>query len=152
MPRCAWSLFCCGDSLSTCCADSALGALQTISQPPYNIGYSGALFREYPGPWQVMFKQQNGVYACVAERVHRYNLGEFKEELMAALGLNTEAEGSAAQFFRRGYKVGAVLLPFKGTPFACSLYGPPCDALCGVQMSTWWEDAREKEKFSAWRS
>ena len=103
-----------------------------------------------------MFKQQNGVYACVAERPHRYNLGEFKEELMAALGLNTEAEGSAAQFFRRGYKVGALLLPFTGTPFClhlwCTCGAQPCDALCGVQMSTWWEDDREREKFSAWRS
>ena len=96
-----------------------------------------------------MFKQQNGVYACVAERPHRYNLGQFKEELMSALGLNTEAEGSAAQFFRRGYKVGALLLPFTGAPICGA---PPCDVLCGVQMSTWWEDDREKENFSAWRS
>ena len=36
----------------------------------------------------------------------RYNLGEFKEELMNAMGLNTESEGSAMAFLRRGYKVG----------------------------------------------
>jgi hypothetical protein len=36
----------------------------------------------------------------------RYNLGEFKEELMEAMGLNTEGEGSAMAFLRRGYKVG----------------------------------------------
>lgn len=33
---------------------------------PFIINYSGALFREYPGPWQVMLRQDNGVYACVA--------------------------------------------------------------------------------------
>lgn len=37
--------------------------------------------------------------------VRRYNLGEFKEELMSAMGLNTEGEGSAMAFLRRGYKV-----------------------------------------------
>ena len=79
--------------------------MQTLPQPPYTIGYSGALFREYPGPWQVMFKQQNGVYACVAERPERYALGEFKEELMEQLGLNTEEKGSALGFLRKGYKV-----------------------------------------------
>lgn len=37
----------------------------------------------------------------------RYNLGEFKEELMEAMGLNTEGEGSAMAFLRRGYKARA---------------------------------------------
>ncbi len=30
---------------------------------------------------------------------------QFKEELMAAMGLNTEEQGSAMAFFRRGYRV-----------------------------------------------
>ena len=32
---------------------------------------------------------------------------QFKEELMAAMGLNTEEEGSPMAFFRRGYKVSS---------------------------------------------
>ena len=38
---------------------------------------------------------------------------QFKEELMAAMGLNTEEEGSPMAFFRRGYKVSSppLLLP-----------------------------------------
>lgn len=80
-------------------------ALQTLTRPPYTIPYNGALFREYPGPWQVMFKQDSGVYACVAERKERYNLGEFKEELQEQLGLNTEEKGSLPEFLRRGYRV-----------------------------------------------
>lgn len=36
-----------------------------------------------------MLKQDSGEYACIAEDTLRYNLGEVKEELMAAMGLNT---------------------------------------------------------------
>lgn len=53
-----------------------------------------------------MFKQDSGVYACVAERKERYNLGEFKDELQEQLGLNTDEKGSLPEFLRRGYKVG----------------------------------------------
>jgi len=97
---------------------------KSVAIAPFIINYSGALFREYPGPWQVMLKQQDlaGNYVCVAEDKQRYNLGAFKEELMIAMGLNTEEEGSAMAFFRRGYKV-----------------------------STWWEEAFEQEQSSDWR-
>ncbi len=44
-----------------------------------------------------MLRQDSGEYACVAEDQVRYNLGELKEELQAAMGLNTEEEGSAMQ-------------------------------------------------------
>ena len=60
---------------------------QTVPVPPYLINYSGALFREFPGPWQVMLKQDNGEYACVAEDRLRYTLGEAKLEMAGAVGL-----------------------------------------------------------------
>ncbi|PNW85398.1 hypothetical protein CHLRE_03g184550v5 [Chlamydomonas reinhardtii] len=95
---------------------------KSVPVPPFIINYSGALFREYPGPWQVMLKQDGGEYACIAEDRARYNLGEFKEELTVAMGLATEAEGSTMQFLRRG-----------------------------VKTSTWYEDDYEQEKFHEWR-
>lgn len=52
-----------------------------------------------------MYKQDNGVYACVAERKERYNLGEFKEELKEQLGLNTNEQGSIPEFLGRGFRV-----------------------------------------------
>jgi hypothetical protein len=33
---------------------------RTISVSPFVINYSGAVFREYPAPWQVMIKQNTG--------------------------------------------------------------------------------------------
>ncbi|RVW85272.1 Retrovirus-related Pol polyprotein from transposon RE1 [Vitis vinifera] len=74
------------------------------------------------GPWQVMLKQADGSYACVAESATRFTLGETKEELLRVLGLQEE-EGSSLEFLRRGYK-----------------------------SSTWWEEDVELESSSAWRS
>ena len=75
---------------------------------PFLINYSGALFREYPGPWQVLLRQDNAMYACVAEREERYNLGEVKKQLMQSMGLDTEEVGSALAFLRTGYKVSSM--------------------------------------------
>lgn len=71
---------------------------------------------------QVLLKQDNGEYACIAEDQVRYNLGDVKEELMAAMGLNTEEAGSTMAFLRRGYKT-----------------------------STWFEDGTDLEQHKDWR-
>ena len=72
---------------------------------------------------KVLLKKDDGNYICVAEDRVRYSLFDVKEELMSAMGLNTEDEGSAMSFLRRGFK-----------------------------RSTWWEEDLDNEKSKNWRT
>jgi hypothetical protein len=98
------------------------GYSKSINVAPFLVNYGGSLFREYPGPWQVMIKQGSGELACVAESPERYSLNEAKEEMLEALGL-IEGESNTDKFLRTGYMAG-----------------------------TWWEDKKAPEESRSWRT
>jgi len=99
---------------------------KTITESPFLINYSGAIYREYPGDWQVLLenKELTKKFTSVQSRPDRYTLNQAKEVMMEEMGLKTEEEGSAAEFFRRGYKT-----------------------------CTWWEDPKDydREVSDNWR-
>lgn len=95
---------------------------RTISVSPFVINYSGAIFREYPAPWQVMVRQNTGELVCIAEDEDRFTLGEAKQEMLTAIGLS-DADGSPLKTLRSGYKT-----------------------------STWWEEDSDMEQSAAWRT
>jgi len=95
---------------------------RTISVSPFVLNYSGAIFREYPAPWQVMVKQNTGELVCIAEDEDRFTLGEAKQEMLTAIGLS-DADGSPLKTLRSGYKT-----------------------------STWWEEDSDMEQSAAWRT
>lgn len=115
----------------------------SVAAPPFLINYSGALFREWPGPWQVMLKQDSGEYACVAEDRLRYALGEAKAEMAEAMGLDPSQVGAgSAADVKRG---NAAASPENGNGNAFGFLRR------GVRVSTWWEDAFEEEEAHDWR-
>ena len=105
---------------------------KTISVSPYLVNYSGAIYREYPGEWQVLLQQSESGkkgegpgYVAVDSDPSRYTLTEAKFKMMEAMGLRTEEEGGVAEFFRMGY-----------------------------QRTTWWENPDDfaKEASDSWRT
>ena len=110
-----------------------------VAAPPFLINYSGALFREWPGPWQVMLKQDSGEYACVAEDRLRYALGEAKAEMAEAMGLDPGKVGAGSASDVAADKVRD------------ADSGSFSFLRRGVRVSTWWEDAFEEEKAHDWR-
>ena len=100
--------------------------------PVRQVYYGGALFREYPGPWQVMYKDKSldgGVLRGVMSQRERFRLREVKQALKVAAGVE-EQKGSVDEFLRGESGVWEKLKP-----------------------GTWWEqpDAFEKDASSNWR-
>lgn len=75
------------------------------------------------GPGRAGARQRIRVCAC------RYTLGEVKEGLLDAMGLNTELEGSAMQFLRCARRRAIVWGTRSGTGLAAALHWSSCASL-----------------------
>lgn len=61
---------------------------RSLKKPPYTVNYSGALYRVYPGPYQVLLDTSSGRYERLATRETRPALGEVRDTLTEGLDID----------------------------------------------------------------
>lgn len=97
---------------------------RSIRRPPYVVNYSGALFRVFPGPYQVLLDTAGGKYRRLTSLGERPALGEVRDMLTKGMNLGeNEGKDGNKSFLFRGYK-----------------------------STTWWEDDRTSQESNNWRS
>lgn len=75
---------------------------RSMAKPPYLVSYSGALYRVYPGDYQVLLDTSAGNYRRLTSLKERPALGDVRDILTNGMNLNDGAkEGS---FMYKGYK------------------------------------------------
>lgn len=95
---------------------------RSVRKAPYVVNYSGALYRVYPGPYQVLLDSERGNYERLTTLSERPALGKVRDILTD--GLNVEGvKGTGSTFMYKGYK-----------------------------SKTWWEEDRTKAVSNKWRS
>mmetsp|Transcript_19803 Transcript_19803/g.59907 ORF Transcript_19803/g.59907 Transcript_19803/m.59907 type:complete len:364 (-) Transcript_19803:26-1117(-) len=95
----------------------------SLPVPPFVVNYQGAIFRQYPGPYQCLL-DTGKTFRPVSTSERRPALGEFKETITQALKITGGDGESPAKRFAR----------------------------TGVKAITWWEeDAGEDELYEDWR-
>lgn len=95
---------------------------RSITRPPYVVNFSGALYRVYPGPYQVLLDTTAGKYERLSISDERPPLGEVRDILTDGMKI----EGMVG-------KRGSVLSK-------------------GYKSMTWWEEDRTKAQSQNWRS
>lgn len=94
---------------------------RSIRKAPFVVNYSGALYRVYPGPYQVLLDSASGNYRRLKTLSERPPLGEVRDILTDGLNIE-DVQGEKESFMFKGYK-----------------------------STTWWEDDRDKQVSNKWR-
>ncbi|KAJ8900742.1 hypothetical protein NDN08_000043 [Rhodosorus marinus] len=96
---------------------------KTVPQPPYVVNYSGALYRAFPGKYQVLLDTSDGKFSRVETMDERPALGEVRDIMTKAMGLEAVTPAPLMGFLRKG-----------------------------VTSRTWWEVDSDKEESNTWRT
>lgn len=96
---------------------------RSMTRPPYVINYSGALYRVFPGPYQILLDTSAGSYRRLTTMKERPALGEVRDILTEGMNLEAMSNQEKKSFLYRGYK-----------------------------SKTWWEEDKTKATSNKWRS
>ncbi|KAI0562666.1 hypothetical protein FGB62_55g138 [Gracilaria domingensis] len=94
---------------------------RSMTRPPYVVNFSGALYKVFPGPYQVLLDTSAGNYERLTTLEERPPLGQVRDILTDGLKIEGVA-GKDASFLSKGYK-----------------------------SMTWWEEDRSKAVSQNWR-
>lgn len=94
---------------------------RSIRKAPFVVNYSGALYRVYPGPYQVLLDSASGNYRRLTTLNERPALGQVRDILTDGLNID-DVQGKKENFMFKGYK-----------------------------STTWWEDDRDNQVSNKWR-
>jgi len=116
----------------------------TVLRDPFNINYTGAMFRAYPGPFQIFMQDEDGTYRTIDANDKRPSIVAMKRRLMRANGLMQEAglpwDITYDDVYRpKNLKAGTIE---KGI----EQLGRE-----GFGDAQWWEDDFEQELSEKWR-
>ena len=95
---------------------------RSLPKPPYIVNYSGALYRVFPGPYQVLLDTSSGRYRRLSTLEERPALGEVRDILTDGMKIDG-LSGSGDSTLYKGFK-----------------------------SKTWWEEDRTKAQSNNWRS
>lgn len=95
---------------------------RSLAKPPYLVNYSGALYRVYPGPYQVLLDTSAGRYRRLCTLEERPSLGEVRDFLTDGMDIEG-VQGKSNSMMYKGFK-----------------------------SKTWWEEDRTKSISNDWRS
>lgn len=95
---------------------------RSMTRAPFVVNYSGALYRVYPGAYQVLLDTEQGNYQRLATLKERPPLGGVRDILTDGLNIDG-VKGKKNSFLFKGYK-----------------------------STTWWEEDRTRAASNNWRS
>jgi len=117
--------------------------VMTLLRDPYNIEYVGAMYRAFPGPWQIFMQDDDGGYTTVDAQPRRPSIIALKRTLQRAFGFMQDAglpeDARSDDVYEKVTKAGTIAKDL--TQLRSEGFGE----------AQWWEAAFAEEVSTKWR-